>query len=287
RSRQRFSETTQAQIARALVNAFVALALARPTFLLIEDLQWVDTESRQFLELLARVQTAQPLCIVLTSRPESTGQAAAIAETTVHLQPLSRANMEALGRQLWPENQSQAVFDRALERADGVPFILEEFLRSADTADNAQLLPQSVASVIHARLQRLSPKIKTLAQTLSLLGEEVQIPLATAVLGVEVGELLNGLFELERFAFVHPLVGNTTRFRHQIIAQACADTIPRDQRRKIHRAAIRAITQRFPSLHGHYEQLAFHAEEAGETEAALGYLWEAAVERAGIPPLHR
>jgi class 3 adenylate cyclase/tetratricopeptide (TPR) repeat protein len=278
RSRQRFSETTQTQIARALVNAFVALALARPTLLLIEDLQWIDTESRHFLELLARADTPQPLCILLTGRPESTGQATAIAEKTILLQPLSRANMEALGRQLWPENQSQAVFDRALERADGVPFILEEFLRSADTADNAQLLPQSVASVIHARLQRLSPKIKTLAQTLSLLGEEVQIPLATAVLGVQVGELLNGLFELERFAFVHPLVGNSTRFRHQIIAQACADTIPRDQRRKIHRAAIRAITQTYPTLHGRHEQLAFHAEEAGEPEAALGHLWDAAWE---------
>ncbi len=278
RSRQRFTEATQTQIARALVNAFVALALTRPTFLLIEDLQWVDTESRQFLELLARANTPQPLFILLTSRPELTGHAAAIAEKTIYLQPLSRSNMEALGRQLWPEDQPQAVFDRAIERADGVPFILEEFLRSADTADGAQSLPQSVASVIHARLQRLSPKIKTLAQTLSLLGEEVHIQLATAVLGIEVGALLNGLFELERFAFVHPLVGNSTRFRHQIIAEACADTIPRDQRRKVHRAAIRAITLTYPTLHGRYEQLAFHAEQAGETEAALGYLWEAAAE---------
>jgi hypothetical protein len=54
--------------------------------------------------------------------------------------------------------------------------------------------------------------------------------------------------------------------------------IPRDQRRKIHRAAIQAIIQRYPSLHGRYEQLAFHAEEAGDAETALGYLWEAAVE---------
>ena len=278
RPRQRFSESTQTQIARALVHAFVALALTRPTFLLIEDLQWVDTESRLFLEMLAHADTPQPLCVLLTSRPESTDQAGAIAATTIHLQPLSQMNMEALGRQLWPKNRSQSVLDRAIERADGVPFILEELLRSADADDSAQLLPQSVASMIHARLQRLSPRIKSLAQTLSLLGEEVDIALATAVLGVEVGELLNGLFELERFAFVHPLVGNSTRFRHQMIAEACADTIPRDQCRKVHRAAIQAITLTYPTLQGRYEQLAFHAEEAGETEAAVGYLFEAASE---------
>jgi tetratricopeptide (TPR) repeat protein len=132
--------------------------------------------------------------------------------------------------------------------------------------------------VIHARLQRLSPKIKRFVQTLSLLGEEVEIQLATAVLGVEIGELLNALFELDRFAFIHPLAGNSVRFRHQIIAEACANTIPRDQRREIHRAAIKAISRRYPNLQGQHERLAFHAEEAGDVDASLNYLWEAAVE---------
>jgi len=279
-TRQRLSDHTQTQIARALVNAFVALALNRPTLLLIEDLQWIDPESRHFLKLLAAANTPQPLLMLLTARPESSTQAADIAESVIHLQPMSRTNMEAMGRQLWPKDRSPAVFARAIDRADGVPFVLEEFLRSADATNavNEQSLPQSVESVIHARLQRLSPNIKTLAQALSLLGQEVEIQLATAVLGVDVGELLNALFELDRFAFIHPLSGNSVRFRHQIIAEACANTIPRDQRREIHRAAIQAITRRYPNLNGRYEQLAFHAEEAGDADAALDYLWEAVVE---------
>jgi class 3 adenylate cyclase/tetratricopeptide (TPR) repeat protein len=279
-SRQRLSDNTQTQIARALVAAFLALALSRPTLLLIEDLQWIDPESRHFLKLLARANTPQPLCILLTGRPESANEAADIAESIIHLQPLSRPDMEALGRQLWAKDRPPAVLARAIDRADGVPFILEEFLRSADATNamSGQSLPQSVESVIHARLQRLSAKIKTFAQTLSLLGEEVEIQLATAVLGVDIGELLNALFKLDRFAFIHPLAGNSVRFRHQIIAEACANTIPRDQRREIHRAAIEAITRRYSNLHGRYEQLAFHAEEAGDADAALGYLWEAAVE---------
>lgn len=277
-SRQRLSDNTETQIARALVNAFLAQALSRPTLLLIEDLQWIDPESRNFLKLLARTETPQPLCMVLTGRPEAASQAADIAESIIHLQPMSRTNMETLGRQLWSKDRSPAVFARAIARADGVPFVLEEFLRSADATNAISELPQTVESVIHARLQRLSPKIKSFAQTLSLLGEEVEIQLATAVLDVDVGELLNALFELDRFAFIHPLAGNSVRFRHQIIAEACANTIPRDQRREIHRAAIHAITRRYANLHGRYEQLAFHAEEAGDADAALGYLWEAAVE---------
>ena len=279
-SRQRFGDTTQTQIARALVNGFLASALGRPTLLLIEDLQWVDPESRHFLKLLARANASQPLCILLTGRPESSILAAEIADLIINLQPLSRTDMEAIGQQLWSKDRSATVLARALDRADGVPFILEEFLRSADVTDalSEQSLPQSVESVIHARLQRLSPKIKTFAQTLSLLGEEVEIQLATAVLGVDIGELLNTLFELDRFAFIHPLAGNAVRFRHQIIAEACANTMPREQRREIHRAAVQAITRRYPNLNGRYEQLAFHAGGAGDADAALGYLWEAAVE---------
>jgi class 3 adenylate cyclase/tetratricopeptide (TPR) repeat protein len=278
--RRRKSDNTPTQIARALVNAFMTLALAGPTLVLIEDLQWIDPESRQFLKMLARARTAHPLCILLTSRPEAINEAADIAESVIHLQPLSPADMEALGRQLWNQEWPAALLARSIERADGVPFILEELLRSADAtgAAGGQSLPQSVESVIHARLQRLPPRLKTFAQSLSLLGEEVEIQLATAVLDVEVGELLSALFELERFAFVHPLAGHSMRFRHQMIAQACANTLPRDRRQKIHQAAIRTITQQYPNLHGRYEQLAFHAEEAGDAELALGYLWEAALE---------
>jgi predicted ATPase len=182
--RQRLKHNTQTQIARALVNAFLSLALTRPTLLLIEDLHWIDSESRHFLKLLARANPRQPLCILLTGRPESSSLAAEIAESVIHLQPLSRSHMEALGRQLWDQNRPSTVLTRAIDRAEGVPFILEELLRSADATDapHGQSLPQSVESVIRARLQRLSPRVKTFAQVLSLLGEEVEIHLATAVL---------------------------------------------------------------------------------------------------------
>ena len=66
--------------------------------------------------------------------------------------------------------------------------------------------------------------------------------------------------------------------RHQIIAEACADTIPQRRRKALHEAALRAIRSRFSDLTGRYEQLAFHAEEAGDAGAAVNYLWEAALE---------
>ena len=166
----------QTQIARALVNAFLALALIEPTLLLIEDLQWIDPESRHFLKLLARANTPQPLCILLTGRPESSNQATEIADSLIHLQPLSRIDMEALGRQLWPKDSIPAVLARAIDRADGFPSYWRSFCVRRTRRTRRANIPcrRASSSVIHARLQRLSPKMKTFAQTLSLLGEEVK-----------------------------------------------------------------------------------------------------------------
>jgi tetratricopeptide (TPR) repeat protein len=165
-------------------------------------------------------------------------------------------------------------------RADGVPFVLEEMIRSMGENGPAdvQSLPHSVESVIHARLQRLSPRAKALAQALSLLGEDVDVEFVGAMLDVDARQVADDLAELERFAFVHPLRGATTHMRHQIIAEACSNTIPRERRRQLHRIAARTITARYANLRGRYEQLAFHAESAGDDAEALQYLWEAGLE---------
>jgi tetratricopeptide (TPR) repeat protein len=127
-------------------------------------------------------------------------------------------------------------------------------------------------------LQCLSPGAKALAQALSLLGERVEIDFIRTILEADLGTVLNDLSELERYAFVHPLAGNLISFRHQIIAVACSDTLTRERRQKLHRAAIREIILRHSNLSGRYEQLAFHALKAGEDAIALDYLWQAGLE---------
>jgi class 3 adenylate cyclase/tetratricopeptide (TPR) repeat protein len=275
------AELTLTQIGRALAQVFRALAHGHPTLLLIEDLHLIDVESRQFLRLLARSRTGDGLSLLITGRSEVLDDASDTARTVIRLDPLHRNDMETLGRQLWPDGEAPLnLIASAVDRADGVPFVLEELLRSIGpgNAGGFRRLPDRVESVIHARLNRLSRSAKTVARGLSLLGEDVEIDFACAVLGRTTGTLLDDLSELERFAFVHPVAGHSIRFRHQIIAEACADTIPHELRRQLHRAAVEAIRSRNASLAGRYGQLAFHAEAASDDAAALGYLWEAGLE---------
>ena len=281
RTRAKAAGMTDTQLARLFAKAFCAIALDGPTLLLVEDLHLIDSESRQFLRFLAAEQPSQSLCLLLTGRPESMESAEAIASTVLALEPLSRDAMIALGEMLWPEARpTSSELERLVDRADGIPFVLVELIHTVGSrsGSSGQFLPQKVESLIHARLQRLSAEAKALAQALSLLGENVDLSLACEVTGLGSEPLLASLHELERFAFVHPQKGNAIRMRHQIIAEACADTIPRERRRQLHRAAIETITALHASLDGRHEQLAFHAEGAGDNLAALDYLWEAALE---------
>ena len=273
---------TQLQIARIFAKAFADLAANDPVLLLIEDLHLVDAESRQFLKLLA-TETAPPsLSLLATGRPEALNDAGEIAALVLRLDPLGRSEMDALGRCLWPTpTVSETLLERVIDRAEGVPFVLEELVRSVDAegSDAFQRLPQGVESAIHARLQRVSPRARGLAEALSLLGEEIELDFARDVLGANMDALLADLAELERFAFLHPVTGQTTRFRHQILAESCANTISRPRRRDLHQAALDTILARAgAALAGRYEGLALHAEGAGDDRAALDYLWKAGLE---------
>ncbi len=274
----RRTKLTQTQVARALAEGFGALAFDTPTVILVEDLHLIDPESRLFLKFLAAVPAARSCLTILTARTEAAEEAAAVAGTVIRLEPLPDEDMTSLAGQFWRRGAPLAqTVRRLVHRAEGVPFVLEELVRSVDD-DDPPALPRSVESVIHARLQRLSPRAKRLAQVLSLLGEHVDINLAGAILGSDVTALSDDLSQLERFAFIHPVTDGLVHMRHQIIADACANTISRGRRAALHAAALAAIIDRYDLLSGRYEQLAFHAEGAGDEIAALDYLWLAGLE---------
>lgn len=277
RKRPRFTER---QLARLFVEAFCALALDRPTTLLVEDLHLIDPESREFLSVLASTTTREPLGLLLTGRPESLEWMREIARKIQVLESLPRTAMTAIGRRLWPRGRSARTnLDLLVERAEGNPLVLEELIHAwGDKAGGpANRLPQGIGSLIHVRLQRLSSGARSLAQALSLMGN-VDIDIAAEVLGSGRAPLLDDMAELERFAFIHPPGERGIRMRHQVISEACAETIPHRRRRELHKSALRAIRSRHADLRGRHEQLAFHAEGAGDLALALDCLWQAALE---------
>jgi tetratricopeptide (TPR) repeat protein len=208
------------------------------------------------------------------------GDAQEIADTVLQLAPLSRSEMNELVRQRYTqEGLPSSVLETVLERADGIPFVLEQILLSigGENAKNIDLLPQGVQSVIHARLNRLSASAKSCAQALSVLGGDVSIDFAARALDLDRDKLRDDLAELARLEIINPAVRDSIRFRHAIVGEACLATVPGPRRHELHRAAFAAIVSIYGDLEAHYERLAFHAEGSRDDESALKYLWLAAL----------
>ncbi len=265
----------------AVINSVSILLQAslnkRKVLLIIEDGHVIDDESKECLsEFVSKTQEFVG-GILITSRPEGREMISAFSSETLSLQPIPPLDMHVLANNLLEGSKIEAdLFGTVIDRSDGNPFVLEEMVRSIDRigAQSDGLLPEPVESLIHARLLNLETDARHCVQALSLLGESSEMELAVVVAG-DKSRLSESLHTLVEYGFLHPLERNEFRFKHAIIADACARSVPKKRRADIHRKAILSIKDQYKNLSGRYASLAYHAEEAGAYHEALDYLYEA------------
>jgi len=278
--RQRHEPASQTRIARALAQILARASLACPSLIILEDLHNLDPESRQVLSFLMREATNHPLALFLTGRPEARDLAEAVAPNLLLLEPLAD---EAIGQLLGLADDKTQLTGGAkgeiIKRAAGNPFLLTQFIEEpgffSQERDNSSL-PRSVESLVHARLDRLGPAARRLAQSLSLLGESVEADVALAAAGPDANPGSAAMAELEKLAFLHLPAAGTIRFRHALIAAACASSVGRVRRREVHGAAVDALSAREADLPNLYPRLAYHAVEGGRDDRAIDFYWLAA-----------
>ncbi|MGQ7793207.1 alpha/beta fold hydrolase [Faunimonas sp. B44] len=278
---------------REAVRAFLAAeSLRRPMVVLLEDLHWIDGESEGVVARLTEANSACRILLLATCRP---GYAAEWLQKRfvqqISLQPLGMRDSEAfLDRLLGSDAGLEAVKELVIERADGVPLFMEEWVRSlvdsgrvVRAADGFRLagepddiqIPASVQSVIASRMARLERQDLVMIQSAAVVGRDVPRVLLEAVLGwppdvfegcLERLKHLEFLFELQSF----PVVEYT--FKHALTHRAAYESMTSEARRGLHREVLRAIKSMNPP-HGKLgtESLAEHAMRAEEWREAADY----------------
>lgn len=269
---------SQTRIARALAIMLATGIFDGAALLIVDDIHNIDPESLRALSMLRAAPCSRPLGLLVTGRPEAFSPAATLVVEPVILAPLDDASVAALLAQIaGTENLSPAVTGEIVSRAKGNPFVMTQLLHQPDLMGQGQdevVLPRSIESLIHARLDRLEPETRQLAQSLGLMGETIELDLVYAVGGRHATPA--SLAELERMAFIHPIGSGAVRFRHALIAAACASSVVRRRRYDVHAAALGALSARTGDRAHLFPRLAHHAEEAGRDSEAIEYHWESA-----------
>ena len=155
----------------------------------------------------------------------------------------------------------------------GNPFFVTEILAAGPQALTRQGLPHSISEAVCGRLGRLSEKARETAHAVAVCGPRADValldkvcPEAKAALGECLG---TGVLVAD---------GDKVGFRHELARRATLAQIPGYERVALHKSALTILAEP-PIDPDTLAALAFHAEEAGDMDAAVRY-GIAAAERA-------
>ena len=182
----------------AVLSQLEAEARRRPVLMVFEDVHWIDPTSRELLDLTVDRVRRLPVLLVITFRPEFQPPWGGRSDVTnLALNRLGERDGEALVQKLAGNAALTAdIVAEIVQRTDGVPLFVEELtkavLESAAQSDRVaavlattSLAALSVPATLHAslmaRLDRLGPMPKEIAQIGAVLGREFAYELIAPV----------------------------------------------------------------------------------------------------------
>ncbi len=251
-----------------------------PAIVVFEDVHWADEASLDLLRYIGRRITRTQSLLLLTYREDELGPQHQLRAVLGSL-----ASSSAVHHILLPPLTEQAVStlvgDRDIDvtalhrQTGGNPFYVTEVLGSSVTG-----IPPTIRDAILARAARLSPVARNVLEVAAVIGPRIEPWLLAEITRAEMRAA-------EECMSVGVLVaqGEVLTFRHELARQTILEMISPFRKQMLHRSALDSL-RALPSFYSTPEQLAYHAEGAGDREAVLVYA-PIAAQKAAWAGAHR
>ncbi len=294
--RQRFFEA----LARAV------LAAPRPLLLWIDDLQWCDSETLDWLHFLLRFEPRSDLLIVGTARSEEAlppAPLAALAQqlhsegrlARLELHPLDAAETAKLASQIEGRELDAVAAVRLFRETEGNPLFVVETMRAGmgsaagvegqaqpRAGDAPSLAPRAYA-ILARRLSQLSPTARRVAERGAVIGREFTLDVLLRAGDEDEAAIVQALDELWRRRIVREQAPNQFDFSHDKLREVAYAEMGAPQRRVLHRRVAQALE----AVHGETldavsAQIAAQYEQGGAFEQAIPYYQRAGAVAANV-----
>ena len=223
-----------------------------PVVMIIEDVQWMDEPSREMLAVAVSKTTRSRLMILTTHRPDHQPTwRVRQAFTQLVLNPLSEDETTEVVRGVAGGALPAELEERLVRKAEGNPFFAEEITRTL--VEEGYLLrgddqvrvtrpvdeirmPGTVEELIGARLDRLGPRAKRVAQVAAVLGRQFHRDQLVQLLAGEDLDVATELTELEdRGVIQRPTaLSGELRFGESLTQEVAYEGLLLRQRRALH-----------------------------------------------------
>ena len=277
-------ETIKVRTFETLHSLFLAGNRLEPLIMAIEDLQWIDQASEEYLGSLADRVVGGRIVLAATYRPGYRPPwINKSSATQIAIQPLAHQESLAVVRVAYGnEDVADPLASLILAKAEGNPFFLEELARAArehGVASTTLTAPDTVQEVLLARIDRLPPTDRRLLQGAAVIGKDFSFEVLQAIVDGPDDVIHDGLRHLQGAEFIHetgavPQAEYT--FKHALTHEVAYEHLTGEQRRDLHAKILAAIEALYPGrLAEHIERLAHHAFHGEVWGKAVTYLRQA------------
>jgi len=267
----------------------------RPLILIFEDLHWIDTTTEVFLKKILDNIPGSRVLLLFSYRPEYVltwgGKS---YHNQLNLNRLSnRESLYMLSYLLGSEKIEENLKELVLTKTDGIPFFIEEFIRSLknlkfiEKRDRYGLvkdiqsltIPSTIQDMIMARVDRLPDNAKEVLQAGSVIEREFSFILIKAVMDLPESELLSNLSLLKDSELLYErgiYPDSTFIFKHALAREVVFDSVISERKRLWHNKIGQSIEDiHSEKIDDYIEILAEHYTAAENTEKGEIFLKQA------------
>ncbi|WP_341940576.1 AAA family ATPase [Microbacterium sp. LWH10-1.2] len=269
------ASTSPERLRDAIASLIECASERAPQVLVVEDLHWADESTLAILSFLLRALGRGRILLLLTCRSDDVRRGDAVSRfigEATRARLLERVSLERLdidavreiAEQITGHALSALALDRIQERAEGVPFFVEEIAGCSKGP-----LPDGLRDLLLARFDRLSDDARRVVQVASGAERPLSHPLLVELATVPDDRLDEAVREATRSGIL-VVADDDYRFRHALLREAVHDDLLPGERARLHRAYAETLeAQCDGSDSADAAALAYHWQLAQDDRRAL------------------
>ena len=312
-ARTHSAEAIKNDVFNVVIPAFVSAAQNSPRAVIFDDLQWSDDTSKDLIIHMMDIIVDTHMMIILAFRPDPQSPAQEIRKAAkfklpdryseIVIEPLDVDHTNELITELLQIRDIPVeARELVLRKAEGNPYFVEEVVRwfvdqgmVRNTANGLEwdessditeaTIPDSVQSLLMARMDRLSDDAKDTLQLASVIGRAFYHRILGKISDSSL-ELDMQLATLENQEMIQEQTDHSElqyMFKHELARDAAYSSILLRRRRSLHLRVAEAMESIFENdLEDNAHRLGYHFSVANDHERALKYFELASDIASGI-----
>ncbi|WP_230860535.1 helix-turn-helix transcriptional regulator [Actinoplanes aureus] len=245
-----FGETRRGHLFELVGSLFARLGEDQPVVLVIEDLHWADRSTRDLIGFLLRSARVPRLLLLATFRTDELHRGHPLRPFLAELERVRGVQRlevdrldrdgtaELLGHLLGTEPDAPVV-DAVSERAQGIPFFIEQFAGTGDPRCGD--IPETLRDLLLSRVDQLPEAAQRVLRVAAVGGTQFGHDLLARVAGVDDATLESALRAAVAAQMIVFDPAGGYEFRHALVREAVHDDLLPGEHARLHARYAEAI----------------------------------------------